>query len=65
MGWKSAWSTMLSSWEVVSFEVEELVVMTMLKVRWRTEVKEMLSIVAKGKKVTGFLKPNTMPVERR
>jgi hypothetical protein len=42
-----------------------VVVMTMLKVRCRTEVKEMLSMLAKGKKATGFLKPKTMPVERR
>ena len=41
------------------------VVMTMLKVRCRTEVKEILSIALKGKKATGFLKPKTMPVERR
>lgn len=41
------------------------VVMTMLKVRCRTEVKEMLSMALKGKKATGFLKPKTMPVERR
>lgn len=39
--------------------------MTMLNVRCRTEVKEMLSMLLKGKKVTGFLKPKTMPVERR
>lgn len=37
----------------------------MLKVRCRTEVKEMESMLAKGKKATGFLKPKTMPVERR
>jgi hypothetical protein len=57
---------MLSSCSVC-FEASDgsVVVMTMLKVRWRTEVKEMLSMLAKGKKATGFLKPKTMPVERR
>jgi hypothetical protein len=39
--------------------------MTILKVRWRTDVKEMLSMELKGKKATGFLNPKTMPVERR
>jgi hypothetical protein len=42
-----------------------VVVTTMLKVRWSTDVKEMLSMLLKGKKATGFLKPKTMPVERR
>lgn len=31
-----------------------MVVITMLKVRCRTEVKEMESMLAKGKKATGF-----------
>jgi hypothetical protein len=41
---------MLSSWEV-SFVGSEgsVVVITMLKVRCRTDVKEMLSILLKGK----------------
>jgi hypothetical protein len=57
---------MLSSCSVrFSESAASEVVMTMLKVRWSTEVKEMLSIAAKGKKATGFLKPKTMPVERR
>ena len=66
MGWKSAWSTMLNSCSVCLVESEgSVVVTTMLNVRWSTEVKEMLSMLLKGKKATGFLKPKTMPVERR
>jgi hypothetical protein len=57
MGWKSAWSTMLSSWEVSFVGSEgfvlvgsvEVVVITMLKVRCRTDVNEMLSMLLKGK----------------
>lgn len=49
----------------VSGSLGSAVVITMLKVRWSTEVKEILSIAEKGKKATGFLKPKTMPVERR
>jgi hypothetical protein len=57
---------MLSSCSVrFSGSAASEVVMTMLKVRCRTEVKEMLSMALKGKKATGFLKPKTMPVERR
>lgn len=39
--------------------------MTRLKVRWRTEVYDILSIELKGKKARGFLKPKRMPVGRK
>lgn len=36
-----------------------------LNVRWRTEVYEIDSMVSKEKNISGFLKPKTMPVDRK
>jgi hypothetical protein len=63
---KSAWSSMENSISCFSpVTGSGMVVMTMLKVRCKTDVYEIDSMFSNVKSARGFLKAQTMPTERK